>query len=132
HQPIARACGKSPESAPVLPFPSIPKPGVVDRLKDFKTTDFAQACLKLTPESAKRLAKGVLGALPTPAKPNAWQVAGAPAIRPSLEIAFLHRCAYRLPQDRAVAELGYQPPCSFAEGMRRSIAWLDFIGRETQ
>jgi 2-alkyl-3-oxoalkanoate reductase len=52
--------------------------------------------------------------------------AGPPPV--SLERALLHTCSTRLPWERARQELGYSPPTSFAEGIRRSIAWLEFAG----
>jgi 2-alkyl-3-oxoalkanoate reductase len=46
----------------------------------------------------------------------------------SLEQAMLHTCSYKLPWDTARSVLGYQPETSFAEGCRRSVAWLAFAG----
>jgi nucleoside-diphosphate-sugar epimerase len=40
----------------------------------------------------------------------------------------LQQCQWRLPHKRAAEELGYRAPVSFEEGMRRSLAWLDFAG----
>jgi hypothetical protein len=49
-----------------------------------------------------------------------------PAARPFVtpEIAALQRCRWRLPNDKAVRLLGYDPPVTFAEGCRRSLDWL--------
>jgi nucleoside-diphosphate-sugar epimerase len=47
---------------------------------------------------------------------------------PTLEIALLHRCLYRLPHTKAGLILHYHPIVSFSEGCRRSIAWLAFAG----
>jgi len=46
----------------------------------------------------------------------------------TLEKALLHTCAYKLPWSKARQDLGYQPLVSFADGCRRSVAWLDFAG----
>lgn len=89
--------------------------------------------------SARRLARLLLpkparaglraayaAAFPTDPGKIANDGAGAPAV--SLERALLHTCSTRLPWDRARQELGYSPPASFAEGILRSIAWLEFAG----
>jgi nucleoside-diphosphate-sugar epimerase len=44
------------------------------------------------------------------------------------DMASLHRCPYKLPHDKARRLLGYMPPVSFEEGIRRSIGWLEFLG----
>jgi hypothetical protein len=44
------------------------------------------------------------------------------------ERALLHRCRYKLPWHKAETILGYAPEVSFAEGCRRSVAWLAFAG----
>lgn len=44
------------------------------------------------------------------------------------EAALLQSCTVRLPIDKAQAVLGYDPPIPFAEGIRRSIAWLREAG----
>ncbi len=48
------------------------------------------------------------------------------------EMALLQSCAFRLSDAKARSLLGYQPPVSHAEGMRRSIAWLRFAGYPVQ
>jgi 2-alkyl-3-oxoalkanoate reductase len=53
-------------------------------------------------------------------------IPAAPEI--SLEQSLLHRCSYKLPWEKARRMLGYEPPVSFEEGCRRSIAWLAFAG----
>jgi nucleoside-diphosphate-sugar epimerase len=51
---------------------------------------------------------------------------GQPVI--SHEMAMLYSCQYKLPHSKATQILGYQPPVSFAEGIRRTVAWLAFAG----
>ena len=49
------------------------------------------------------------------------------------EMALLQSCRVRLPTDKADWMLGFSPPISFAEGCRRSVAWLRaevFAGRK--
>ena len=40
----------------------------------------------------------------------------------------LQQCAVKLPFDKARRMLGYEPPLSFDEGMRRTIAWMKAVG----
>ena len=48
------------------------------------------------------------------------------------ELALLQRCMVRLPSAKAQRMLGYDPPVSFEEACRRSIAWLKFAGYPTR
>jgi len=74
--------------------------------------------MKQTIKQAVRAARGAATAAPQPSSENIRAV-GVPG-----EIAELQRCQWRLPHDKAARVLGYAPPVSFAEGCRRSIAWL--------
>lgn len=51
-------------------------------------------------------------------------VAGRPALVVDREMAGLQSCRAVLPVDKARRLLGYAPPVSFAEGCRRTGAWL--------
>jgi nucleoside-diphosphate-sugar epimerase len=44
----------------------------------------------------------------------------------SAELIVRQQCNWKLPTARAAAELGYEAPVPFAEGMRRSFAWWRF------
>ena len=46
----------------------------------------------------------------------------------TLEMSLLHQCAYKLPNAKAERLLNYRPVVNFAEGMKRSVAWLEFAG----
>ena len=46
----------------------------------------------------------------------------------SLEMAMLYSCKYKLLHRKAARILGYQPPVSFHEAIRRTIGWLAFAG----
>lgn len=83
----------------------------------------------LVPERAKRLAKAAAGAWPAPPRgPGAWRAAGvAEAPMLSAEMTLLQQCGWKLPHAKAATRLGYAPPVPFAEGLRRSLVWLDFI-----
>jgi hypothetical protein len=55
-------------------------------------------------------------------------VEATPPPEPSLEMSLLHRSVWRLDNSKAQRLLDYRPKLSFDEGMRRTIAWLDFAG----
>lgn len=84
----------------------------------------------LMPARAKRIAKAVAASWrQAPARASAW------CLRPSsepprltTELALLQLCRWKLPHAKATRLLGYHPPVAFAEGLRRSLAWLDFAG----
>jgi 2-alkyl-3-oxoalkanoate reductase len=52
----------------------------------------------------------------------------APRTTLSTEMAALYRCDVKLPHTKAADRLGYAPPVSLAEGLRRTIGWLAFAG----
>jgi 2-alkyl-3-oxoalkanoate reductase len=82
----------------------------------------------LVPDRMKRLVKGVLKALPNPPPPPSSWTFRTTRRSPSLtqEMSLIEQCQWKLPHTLATQKLGYTPPVSFAEGMRRSLAWLDF------
>jgi len=57
-----------------------------------------------------------------------WTPSERSTPKSSLEMHLLGTCAYKLPDNKARAMLGYAPPVSFDEGMRRTIGWLQFAG----
>ena len=101
------------------------------RLATFTLTPAYTRLAARVPGRLKRLVKAVAAAWPTPAPaPNPWRFRGAPAPAPRLttELTLLQRCRWKLPHAKAARILGYTPPVPFAEGLRRSLAWLDFAG----
>jgi nucleoside-diphosphate-sugar epimerase len=46
----------------------------------------------------------------------------------SYEMGMLYSCSYKLPHEKAAHILGYQPPVSFQEACKRTVAWLEFAG----
>lgn len=100
----------------------------------------ASAALRRAPLPERVRSSAAFGLLPAPVraglgaaylssragKPQIAVGAETPAV--TLEKALLHTCAYKLPWSRAQQGLGYQPVVSFAEGCRRSLAWLKFAG----
>ena len=82
------------------------------------------------PAALKKVYKAVV-TLPSSnrrAAPNPWEplVRRQPEVSP--ETILLQQCVYKLPNTKAERVLNYVPPVAFAEGMRRSVAWLEFAG----
>jgi len=83
--------------------------------------------LPLIPGRLKRSLKGAVTGWLEKEEPE-WRLRQAGQIEISSEMNALQQCQCRLPHKRAAEELGYRAPVSFEEGMRRSLAWLDFAG----
>ena len=83
------------------------------------------------PPALKKMYKAALASITPPnrqAVPNPWEplVMLKPEI--SQEMSLLQQGVYKLPNTKAERVLGYAPPVTFADGMRRSISWLKFAG----
>lgn len=78
------------------------------------------------PDRLRLPLKQALAALKAPPPPNSWVRPIEPRPRLGSEMMLLQRNQWHLPTQRAESVLGYTPPFTFEEGMRRSLAWLDF------
>jgi nucleoside-diphosphate-sugar epimerase len=107
------------------------------QLPDFKRTfrekvesavarPWVQSLLPAVPFKLKRATKTVLASWNPPAQPDAWSLPSAPRPHITQEVAMLQQNRWRFPHTKASQTLGYLPPVTFAEGMRRSLAWLRF------
>jgi nucleoside-diphosphate-sugar epimerase len=97
------------------------------RVEDTVAKPWVQSLLPAFPFKLKRATKTLIASWNPPAAPEAWvlpHVDRSPRI--TEEMALLQQCRWKFPHTRATEFLGYQPPVSFAEGMRRSLAWLRF------
>jgi len=100
-----------------------------DRLEAICTSHPVQTLLSLFPRKARRILWAALMAgKDSPPVSSPWEVPEVPVPRATLEMSLLHQCGYKLPSDKAKKRLGYEPIVSFAEGCRRTIAWLAFVG----
>ncbi len=99
-----------------------------ERVETFVATPFAQSMLPAIPGEAKRLTKVVLGSLKPPPQPNAWTLPPRSAAAVDEEMATLQQCVWKYPSQKAAKILKFQPSVSFDEGMRRTLAWMEFAG----
>ena len=127
--PIARHLGRDEVDFHAAVAPVI-VPERESRLAAFTLTPAYARLARLVPARAKRLVTAVAeNWSQPPARPSAWSLRTAqPVARLTPELALLQLCRWKLPHTKAERLLGYRPPVSFGEGLRRSLAWLDFAG----
>jgi len=127
YEPLLKSCGRELSQVPLVEIPSrFPRP-VEDRLINrLRRVSLIKRTLKRTPKVIKRMGKAVLKSLPDEA--SRWKSPSRHSLPLSEEIIGLQTCRWLVPYEKAAQELDYQPAVSFAEGMRRSIGWLEFAG----
>jgi 2-alkyl-3-oxoalkanoate reductase len=135
YRPIAEAFGADFDAVPSF-SPPIPKPTFKQLYVDpVRTSETAQTILTQLPRGLKnslklpvRLVARVVRRGAGSASASASSASSASIAPPgpsvSPEMAALHRCQWRLPNDKAARMLGYAAPVSFADGCRRSVEWL--------
>lgn len=127
--PIALSLGYEVEGVPNI-LPSGSRVSWRKCLEKLHNSTPIQALMPYIPNRFKKAVKaGLKEWFRTPAR-SPWDVSPSPA--PTLSISpeaeLLYQCEYRLPHTRAEQRLGYSPPVSFPEGVRRSIEWLASVG----
>lgn len=115
YRPIGEALGMD-----VLALPTPPSSAAADNVRRFDRLRSSPA-RSFVPGPVRA---GLRAAYLAARDPNAARP--GPAV--SREKALLHTCSHKLPWDAARSALGYEPETSFAEGCRRSVAWLEFAG----
>jgi nucleoside-diphosphate-sugar epimerase len=125
--PVAEACGGGEHSfREILPC-EVPGHAPLPSLQRFTAIGAVRDAALHVPDRFKRLVKSLAAAWPEPAPPpGAWSLPDPPAPRPGAEMGELLQCRWKLPHTKAEKRLGYRPPVTFAEGMRRSLAWLEW------
>jgi nucleoside-diphosphate-sugar epimerase len=100
-----------------------------DRLEAIRICRPVRMILSYLPHRATLALSAALRAcIDSPPVSSPWEVPEVPVPQATLEMSLLHQCGYKLPSDKAKKRLGYEPIVSFAEGCRRTIAWLAFVG----
>jgi nucleoside-diphosphate-sugar epimerase len=100
-----------------------------DHVEAIRTSRPVQTVLSYLPHRVTLALSAALRAFVDPLPVSSpWDVPEPQVTRASLEMSLLHQCGYKLPSDKAKKRLGYEPIVSFAEGCRRTIAWLAFVG----
>lgn len=122
--PVTEALGRSLDQLPDLPASSAVGEAAPSGLQRLRRSAPAKALAGLLPRPI-RVGVGA-GLNAWRARPPAPGRADGPVV--SLERAMLQTGSVRIPWTRAEVELGYAPIVSFDEGLRRSIAWLEYAG----
>jgi 2-alkyl-3-oxoalkanoate reductase len=99
-----------------------------ERLEPIRVSKPVQALLSIVPHKFRVAAYRAYETILEPQgdSPPIPREDGQPVI--SHEMAMLYSCQYKLPHMKATRILGYQPPVSFNEAIRRTVAWLAFAG----
>lgn len=125
--PIAEACGGGEHSFQEVAAHELPGHGAPLPLQKLVSTELGRSLALRVPDRAKRLVKSLAASWPEPAIPrSAWSLPDPPAAQVTAEVGELMLCRAKLPNAKAASVLGYQPPVSFAEGLRRGLAWLEW------
>lgn len=123
----AKALGIGMETIHHLPVPPAPVRKVSDVLGEFRARPSTQRLIAAVPRKIKGFGKGALAGLRPQAPPNPWQLPpSSPSLFPSREMVLLQQCRHRFPQGRAAQFIGYKPVVSFEEGLRRTMAWIEW------
>lgn len=129
YEQIAQALQIDPESIYRLTTQEasdVMKPSRADLFNHIRAMPFTQSVLPFVSGSLKMAVKKMLFDQESGIYPTAVLEAARP--KPTAEMITLQSCSYKVPHEKAAQILGYKPLVSFAEGMRRSIAWLQFAG----
>ena len=121
YEPICRALGYPWDAVADL-APRSPRRTIAERLLELKADPAARVVLERLPPALRNRIRRLLG------RPLAEENSQEVPRRPSLETSLLQTCGYRFPTTKARRVIGFDPPITFDEGCRRTVAWLGFAG----
>lgn len=128
YRPIAEALGFDLAQVPEATMISENSETWLQRFDTLRTSKPAQLFLSLFPMKLRQAAFMTLATFKESPPPSPWTLPGPQLPIATQERVLLYQCQYKLPCHKARATLGYQPIVSFAEGCRRTVAWLAFAG----
>jgi nucleoside-diphosphate-sugar epimerase len=131
YHPIAQALGYEFTDLPqgvIAGQGAAQRPSWFERLEPIRVSKPVRALLSIFPHKYRVAAYRAYETILEPQEVSSATPPedGQPVI--SYEMAMLYSCQYKLPHSKAKRILGYQPPVSFNEGIRRTVAWLAFAG----
>jgi nucleoside-diphosphate-sugar epimerase len=127
YERTAKALGMGMETVHLLPVPPAPARKLSDILGEFRARPSTQRLIAAVPRKIKGLSKGALAGLYPKSLPNPWQLPPSPStVSPSREMVLLQQCRHRFSQTKAAHYIGYKPVVSFEEGLRRTLAWIEW------
>jgi nucleoside-diphosphate-sugar epimerase len=131
YRPIAEALGFDLDEVPSVSPPPVEAGLRHKYIEPFRQSELGHAVVSHVPRGLKEAVKRFLRiarhneigrGFSGPATDGSKKTRPMYEVPP--EIAELQRCQWHLPHDRAIDQLGYDPPVSFEEGCRRSVEWL--------
>lgn len=124
--PILGCYAMDQSSVMDLPIPAF-LPEKESRLDAIKLSKPYAALSDRVPVRAKRLVKAAASSWHPPVRRSAYRLPDPPAVSLTHEVALLQQCRWKLPNQKAEEQLGFQPAIRFEQGMERSIEWLKFL-----
>jgi len=129
YRETALGLGLDPATIHQIPMPAFPAKSWLSKLDGLRSSPTAQKLIAQVPRVLKGVAKGAIKGLSPAPEYNSWYLPGVAGPSPAREMVLLQQCAYRLPSTKAERLLGYQPPISFAHGLKGTLDWLKWTRR---
>jgi nucleoside-diphosphate-sugar epimerase len=127
YERVAKALDVGIEAVHQLPVPPAPVRTPSDVFGEIRARPSTQKLIAAVPRRVKDLGKGVLAGLSPQALPNPWQLPSSPpTVSPTREMVLLQQCRHRFSHGRAAQSIGYKPVVPFEEGLRRTLAWIEW------
>lgn len=127
YRPFVTALGARIEEIPVLPYRPA-RASLADRIDRVRSSRAVQEALMRLPARLRRGLGAFYAEISGLASRDVTSGSCNTVPTPTLEMALLHGCRYRLPWHKAREQLGYAPIVGFDEACRRTIGWLEFAG----
>jgi nucleoside-diphosphate-sugar epimerase len=108
--------------------PPVFKRSWTDRIDALRASSTAQSLMPMVPAGIKNAAKAAIQGFSSRPPASSWELPQPPRPVVTQEMALLHQCRWRFPNDKARRCLGYSAIIPFSEGCRRSMQWLGFVG----
>jgi nucleoside-diphosphate-sugar epimerase len=127
YETTALALGIGMDTVHQLPIPTDPVRKLSDVLDSIRVRPDTQRFIAAVPPLTKNVVKGALAGLYAKSLPNPWELGPRRQLpNQSREMVLLQQCRHRFSSTQASELLGYQPNVTFAEGMRRTLAWIEW------
>ncbi len=102
---------------------------VEEKIAEIIAMTSVQKVLPFIPARAKRLTKAMIAAWAPLSSSNVWTLPNNHQPHINQELCELQQCNWKFPDFKAQKFMNYTPSVSFEEGMRRTLAWVDFAKR---
>jgi nucleoside-diphosphate-sugar epimerase len=124
YRPLVEALGYAMDDVHTVPAVGPPGRTWQQRVGVLRQLRFVRRAFGRVPRRVKDAAIAAIVRYASGAPPSEFALPRVGPPEADYETSELHRCRTRLPMDRAVSVLGYQPVVSLADGLRRSAEFL--------